>query len=79
MTTEADQKEWTYNDIYPYMEIVAEYFGLDRLCFGSDWPVSLVSGTFSTTYSVVNQFCSQLKQEEKAKIFGLNTKEFYKL
>jgi L-fuconolactonase len=79
MTTEADLKNWTYNDLYPYMEIAAEYFGLDRICFGSDWPVCLAAGSFATTYSVVDQFCAQLKQEEKDKIFGLNTKEFYKL
>lgn len=79
MTTEADLKNWTYNDLYPYMEIAAEYFGLDRICFGSDWPVCLAAGSFATTYSVVDQFCGQLKQEEKDKIFGLNTKDFYKL
>lgn len=79
MTTEADLKNWTYNDLFPYMEIAAEYFGLDRICFGSDWPVCLAAGSFATTYSVVDQFCAQLKQEEKDKIFGLNTKEFYKL
>ena len=79
MTTEADLKNWTYNDLYPYMEIAAEYFGIDRICFGSDWPVCLAAGSFATTYSVVDQFCAQLKQEEKDKIFGLNTKEFYKL
>jgi L-fuconolactonase len=79
MTTEADLKNWTYNDLYPYMEIAAEYFGLDRICFGSDWPVCLAAGSFATTYSVVDQFCAQLKQEEKDKIFGLNTKDFYKL
>jgi L-fuconolactonase len=79
MTTEADLKNWTYNDLYPYMEIAAEYFGIDRMCFGSDWPVCLAAGSFATTYSVVDQFCAQLKQEEKDKIFGQNTKDFYKL
>jgi L-fuconolactonase len=79
MTTEADLKNWTYNDLYPYMEITAEYFGIDRICFGSDWPVCLAAGSFATTYSVVDQFCAQLKQEEKDKIFGQNTKDFYKL
>ncbi len=79
MTTEADLKNWTYNDLYPYMEIAAEYFGIDRICFGSDCPVCLAAGSFATTYSVVDQFCAQLKQEEKDKIFGQNTKDFYKL
>ena len=79
MTTEADHKNWTYSSLLPYMEIVAEYFGTNRLCFGSDWPVCLVAGTYETTLAVVEQFSNQLKPEEKNKIFGENTKEFYKL
>jgi len=69
----------TYDDLYPYMEIVAEYFGTDRICFGSDWPVCLVAGSYNTTYSIVEKFCQQVTQTEKEKLFGLNTKEFYKL
>jgi L-fuconolactonase len=79
MTTESDYKKWTYDDLYPYMEIVAEYFGTDRICFGSDWPVCLVAGSYNTTYSVVEKFCQQVTQTEKEKLFGLNTKEFYTL
>jgi len=79
MTTEADYQKWSYDDLYPYMEIIAEYFGLDRICFGSDWPVCLVAGTYNTTYSVVEKFCQQVSQTEREKLFGLNTKEFYKL
>ena len=79
MTTEADYQKWTYDDLYPYMEIVAEYFGTDRICFGSDWPVCLVAGSYNTTYAVVEKFCQQVTQKEKEKLFGLNTKELYKL
>ena len=79
ITTEADYKQWTYEELYPYIETVAEYFGIDRLCFGSDWPVCLVAGSYSTTYSVIEKFSQQVTEKERAKIFGLNTKEFYKL
>ncbi|MFM1795112.1 MAG: hypothetical protein RL642_1497, partial [Bacteroidota bacterium] len=61
MTTEADLRNWTYDDIYPFMEIAAEYFSTDRICFGSDWPVCLAAGSYSTTYSIVEKFCTQLK------------------
>lgn len=79
MTTEADYQNWRYTDLLPYIEIVAEYFGVDRLCFGSDWPVCLVAGSYARTLEVVEQFCAQLNTKEKNKIFGENTKEFYKL
>ena len=39
MVTEADQADWTVNDLKPYATHVVESFGFDRVMFGSDWPV----------------------------------------
>jgi len=44
MITEADYTAWSYEEIVPYLDTVAEYFGVDRLCFGSDWPVCSSGG-----------------------------------
>jgi L-fuconolactonase len=79
MITEADFKNWKYDDLMPYMEISAEYFGVDRLCFGSDWPVCLVAGSYKQVFEVVNKFVSQLSVDEQSKIFGKNATDFYKL
>ena len=79
MLTEADVKHWTYDDIMPYMETAAEYFGVDRICFGSDWPVCLLAGSFKQVHDVVNRFSEQLNSTEREKIFGTNTAAFYKI
>ena len=79
MLTEADYQHWTYDDIMPYMEISAEYFGIDRLCFGSDWPVCLLAGSFKQVHDVVDRFAEQLNSTEREKIFGTNTAAFYKI
>jgi L-fuconolactonase len=77
--TEADVKRWTYDDIIPYIETVAEYFGVDRICFGSDWPVCLVAGTYHQVYDTIDKFSAQLNKQDREKLFGDNTAKFYNL
>ncbi len=79
MITEADHSSWTYEELIPYLETAAEYFGVDRICFGSDWPVCLLAGTYDTVVGVMNRFAGQLSPQEREKLFGLNTLNFYKL
>ena len=79
MITEADYKHWTYDDLKPYLEIAAEHFGVDRICFGTDWPVCLVAGSYQQVYQVVQKFSTQLTKDQQDKLFGTNTIKFYKL
>lgn len=79
MITEADWKQWQYDDLTPYMEIAAEYFGTDRLCFGSDWPVALVAGSYTEVVQVVRQFMAQVPTDAREKVMSGNTSTFYKL
>ena len=79
MVTEADYSKWTYDDLLPYLETSAEYFGIDRICFGSDWPVCLVAGSYNKVYEVIEKFVHQLPKSDQEKIFGLNTLQFYKI
>lgn len=39
LVTEADPSSWKKEDFYPYLDIVIEAFGIERVMFGSDWPV----------------------------------------
>lgn len=79
MITEADYQQWRYQDILPYLEIVAEYFGTDRLCYGSDWPVALVAGNYGQVLQVVTEFLHQVPEKEKENVLSGNTSRFYKL
>ena len=47
LVTEAKWNEWKTEDLYPYLDVVFESFGTDRILFGSDWPVMLLSSTYS--------------------------------
>jgi L-fuconolactonase len=79
MITEADWQKWRYEDVNPYLEIVAEYFGVDRLCFGSDWPVCLVAGKYAEVLGIVQRFVQQIPEEDRKKVMGENAVKFYNL
>ena len=53
MITEADYKTWTPEQIHPYMKLVLELFGTNRVMYGSDWPVCLVAGSYSKVKALV--------------------------
>lgn len=79
MTTEADYNNWTSEQIEPYMQLVLEAFGTNRILFGSDWPVCLVAGNYTKTKELVTNFIAKLSSEEQAAIMGGNAIEFYNL
>lgn len=79
MITEAVYTAWSYEEIVPYLDTVAEYFGVDRLCFGSDWPVCLVAGSYDRMIEVITRWSKQFNKADQEKIFGENTSRFYKL
>jgi L-fuconolactonase len=80
MITEADHKLWTTEDLRPYVEHVVECFGVDRLMFGSDWPVCLLAGSYSQVIGAVTEVLSPILDESaEQKLFGENATRFYKL
>jgi L-fuconolactonase len=79
MITEADWKKWKTEDLLPYLEIVLELFGPERLMYGSDWPVCLVAGEYEQVYRVVEDFTGQLSPSERDRIMGETAAEFYKI
>lgn len=76
--TEADWKDWTYAEIVPYLDVIFETFGTNRIMFGSDWPVCLVAGTYAQVKEIVEQYISKFSEEEQKQIMGGNAQSFYK-
>jgi len=77
--TEARWKNWSPADFYPYLDVVFEAFGVDRLMFGSDWPVMLLSGIYVQWKSLVEKYMEAMLDDDKEKVFGLNAIQFYNL
>jgi L-fuconolactonase len=79
MVTEADWKKWNFESFEPYIDTVAEYFGTDRICFGSDWPVCLVAGKYDQVLRIVTEFLEQVAATEREQVLSGNISRFYKL
>jgi L-fuconolactonase len=79
MITEAHWDSWTPEMLAPYMDVVVECFGTDRMVFGSDWPVCLVAGSYGEVLSVVRDYFSAFSKNEQERIFGGNAIAFYGL
>ena len=79
MVTEADWTGWQEKDFRPYIDVVVNAFGTERIMFGSDWPVCLLAGDYDDTVGIVENYFSSYSQNEKDNIFGLNANKFYRL
>ena len=79
MVTEADWHNWQQADFTPYINAIVELFGIDRIMYGSDWPVCTLSATYEDMFSIVKSYFSTFSEVEQGKFFGANAARFYGL
>lgn len=79
MVTEADPNAWTPADLRPYADHVLGSFGVDRLMFGSDWPVATLASSYRRWFETALSFIDELSTDEQSKILRENAIRFYRL
>jgi L-fuconolactonase len=79
MVTEADWENWKQEDFIPYMDAIMEIFGTKRTMFGSDWPVSLIAGTYDEVKEIADRYFNAFSETEQSDFFGGNATFFYNL
>jgi L-fuconolactonase len=79
VVTEADHKNWTREQIKPYIAHTIESFGFDRIMYGSDWHVLELAGTYPGWVEIVDWVVEGATAEEKRKLFRDNAIGFYGL
>src|SRR5690606_18435383 len=79
LVTEADWETWKEADMQPYLDVVFDAFGPDRLMFGSDWPVCLLAADYERVLKVIINYIAQFDVEDQKKIMGLNALRFYNI
>ena len=77
MVTEANWSNWQVTDFEPYLDVIFEAFGVDRIMYGSDWPVCLLATSYDKQLSIVENYLSKLSNTEGGKVFGGNAQLFY--
>jgi L-fuconolactonase len=79
MVTEAVRRGWKRDDFTPYLDVVLEAFGPERLMFGSDWPVCLLAGEYADVAAIPRDYFSRLSTTEQRMIWGDTAAGFYGL
>jgi L-fuconolactonase len=77
LVTEADWKHWKADDFKLYLDVAFSAFGVDRLMFGSDWPVCLLAATYRQVKQLIENYVKDFSQSDQDKIFGGNAAHFY--
>lgn len=79
MVTEADWSAWRRDDFRPYLDVALAAFGPDRILFGSDWPVCLLSAPYADVHGIVADWAAELAEGERERLFGGNAVRIYRL
>jgi L-fuconolactonase len=79
LVTEANWDSWKTDDLRPYVDVALESFGVDRMMFGSDYPVCLLAASYDRVLDSFQQILKSLSDTNRDKIFGQNAEKFYRL
>jgi len=79
MVTEARWKQWELENFRPYLDVVFEAFGTERLMIGSDWPVCTLSASYSETMRLITEYGKDLAPQQQECVLGHNCSRFYNL
>jgi L-fuconolactonase len=79
MVTEADWSGWSAEILRPYLDVVVDAFGVERLMAGSDWPVCLLASEYGRWFDVLRDYFSGFSEAERDAFFGVTAVEVYGL
>jgi L-fuconolactonase len=79
MVTEAQWDNWTPETFRPYVDVVTENFGPQRMMFGSDWPVCLLGGTYEDIVGIVETITADWSVSEKEAFWSTTAINAYRL
>jgi L-fuconolactonase len=79
MLTEADWYSWRTDDFMPYLDTVFNAFSINRVIYGSDWPVCKLAGGYNRALEILQIYTSRFSEKEQEMFYGGNAIEFYNL
>ena len=79
LVTEAHWNVWHQRDFTPYLDAALDAFGPERLLYGSDWPVCLLSAEYAEVLCIANSLIDRMSLDEAKAVRGTNTLQFYGL
>ncbi len=77
MVTEANWQAWKNEDFKRYFDVVLNLFGIDRIMYGSDWPVCKLAASYEQVANLADYLVSDLSESEKEKFWSKNAINAY--
>lgn len=78
LATEA-ASDWSVETLRPYVDLLLDRFGPERLIWGSDWPVVNLAGGYDAWNGATETLLAGLTEAQRAAIFGGNAIRLYGL
>jgi L-fuconolactonase len=79
VSTEADHRNWTREQLKPYIAHSIDTFGFERCMYGGDWHVLELAGTYPQWVEIVDWVVDSATLPEKRKLFRDNAIDVYRL
>ena len=79
LVTEASHTGWREADLVPYALHVVERFGMERVMYGSDWPVLTLAGTYGDWFQFTERFTETWSDGERRGLYRDNARRVYAL
>jgi L-fucono-1,5-lactonase len=79
MVTEAAWSDWSADDFTPYIDVIFDWFGPERVMIGSDWPVCTLGGSYADVLGIALRRVAQLSLSDQDAVMGGNAVRFYRL
>ncbi len=70
-------QNWTTNELRPIVLDTIEIFGIERVMFGSNFPVDKLYRSYDELWSAYIQITSAFSKQEREKLFSDNARQFY--
>ena len=71
--------DWSSASIRPFIHEALEIFGSQRLMYGGDWPISVLSGDYERVFDGLSEVIVELSEADQKNIWSESAKNFYNL
>jgi L-fuconolactonase len=79
LNTASNLQNWTVADWQPYVDLMVETFGVERIMMGGDWPVIVLGNTYVEVWKAQLEVIDKLSSDQKAWLKSKTAKSVYNL
>ena len=79
LNTASDLENWTVADWQPYVDLMVETFGVERIMRGGDWPVIVLGNTYVEVWKAQLEVIEKFSSDQKAWLKSKTAKSVYNL